>query len=331
MEDRKFKQYFATVLVVLLSIFLIFVVYKFINGFFGAVLLYIILLPLYNFLIKHKFGKKNSALILVFIALFVIIGPLLFLLIVIANQLVGLLQNPELLAKLMLVSKDLFAKLMPFVGDNFLAEQVKNLTGFFAGLVIDVISNIGLFLMNLFIALFLLYFMLTNGHLIQKLEKILPFNKKNAHALVEKIKDVSFSTVIVGGVIALVQGGLLTISFLIFGISNAFLWGSFAAILSFFPIIGPPIIWVPVTIIQIVQGNYVAGIGIFIFGLFLSNIDNFLRPYLGNKISRIHPLITLIGIFAGVALFGLIGLFLGPLLLALSIQVLKMFKEEYVK
>ena len=110
MEDRKFKQYFATVLVVLLSIFLIFVVYKFINGFFGAVLLYIILLPLYNFLIKHKFGKKNSALILVFIALFVIIGPLLFLLIVIANQLVGLLQNPELLAKLMLVSKDLFAK-----------------------------------------------------------------------------------------------------------------------------------------------------------------------------------------------------------------------------
>lgn len=173
--------------------------------------------------------------------------------------------------------------------------------------------------------------MLINGPLLNKFEKILPFNKKNARALVQKIKDVSYSTVLVGGIVALLQGTLLTISFLIFGIPNAFLWGFFATVLSFLPVVGPPIIWVPAVVVKIIESDYVAGIGILIFGLILSNVDNFIRPYLGNKISSVHPLVTLIGIFAGVSMFGLMGLFIGPLFLALAILVLKMFKEEYIK
>ena len=118
-------------------------------------------------------------------------------------------------------------------------------------------------------------------------------------------------------------------SFLIFGIQGAFLWGFVTAILSFFPVIGPPFVWIPAAVIQFFQGDYRAGGGILIFGLILSNIDNLIRPYLAEKISKIHPLVSLVGIFVGVLSFGVMGIFIGPLLLALTILILRMFEEEY--
>jgi predicted PurR-regulated permease PerM len=172
--------------------------------------------------------------------------------------------------------------------------------------------------------------MLMQKSLFKKIQKIIPFNKKHSKELVEKLKDISFSTLFVGGIIALIQGGLITTAFLIFGIPGPFLWGFITAILSFLPIIGPSIIWIPASIIQFSQGDYWIGGGVLIFGVVLSNIDNFIRPYLGKSIGKIKPLATFIGIFIGLPLFGFMGIFAGPLLIAFSILVLKMFKKEYI-
>jgi len=135
---------------------------------------------------------------------------------------------------------------------------------------------------------------------------------------------------VVSGIIAVIQGGLITIAFLIFGIKGAFFWGFVSAVLSFFPIIGPIIVWVPASIIEFASNNVKAGVGILIFGIIISSIDNFIRPFLQKKIGRMHPLTTLIGIFIGVPLLGLIGIIIGPLIISYAILTLKMFKEEYI-
>ncbi|MBD3252494.1 AI-2E family transporter [Candidatus Pacearchaeota archaeon] len=331
MKEKKFRQYSAIILVIILSLFLLYVVYKFSNGFFGALLLYVILLPVYKFLVNKKINKKIAATITVLISFFVIIIPLLFVLFIIGNQIFNFLRNPLLIESMIISSSEFLTRVSPHLNEVFLSRQINSLTNSAASLFLDIATNVGVFIINLFIALFLLYFMLVKSPLLDKVQKFIPFNKKNTKKLIKNLKDISYGTVLVGGIIAIVQGGLLTIAFLIFDIKGAFLWGFIAAILSFLPIIGPPIIWVPASLIQFFQRDYIAGTGILILGIFLSNIDNLIRPYLGDKISRIHPLITLIGIFVGVPVFGLIGIFVGPLLISYSLLIIRMFREEYIK
>jgi predicted PurR-regulated permease PerM len=329
MNKEKFKFYFATAIVLILLVFLLYTIYTFANGFFGGLLLYVILLPLYNLMIKKEWNKKFSAGMVVFIGLFVIIIPLLFLLGVVGNELFSVFQDPNIISKTSETISKAITKILPGLNKEVIAQQLSGFGDLTSSLFLNIATNIGNFIINLVLALFLLFFMLIQGPIYDKIKEILPFNKKNSNELVNKLKDISHSTLFVGIIIALIQGGLLTISFLIFGIKGAFLWGFVTAIASFLPLIGPGLIWIPASIIQFFQGNYLAGGGVIIFGLILGSIDNLIRPYLSKKISRIHPLVTFIGVFVGVLFFGVIGIFVGPLLLALTILILRMFKEEY--
>jgi len=96
------------------------------------------------------------------------------------------------------------------------------------------------------------------------------------------------------------------------------------------PLIGPPLIWIPAVIIKFLEGDYFSAGGILFFGIIISTSDNFIRPYLQRKIGRVHPLVSLIGFFIGIPLFGLFGIIIGPLLISYVILTIKMFKEEYV-
>ncbi len=335
MNEKKFKQYFATVLVVLLIFFLLYAVYKFVNGFFGALLLYVVLFPFYNFLINRNWNKKVAAGIVIFVALFVITIPLILVLGLVGNEIFQIFKDPNVIENTSTLISGNLATIFPAVSEAVLAEKFtefsESVGTVITSLFFNIVASTGTVILNIAIAFFLFYFMLIQGPLYAKLRKIIPFNDAHSRELVEKLKDISKSTVIVGGIIALIQGGLLTIAFLLFGIKGAFLWGFVTAIVSFLPVIGPPVVWIPAVAIQFFQGNYWVGVGLLIFGLFLSNIDNFLRPYLGNSIGKVHPLTTLLGMFVGIPLFGLIGIFVGPLLIAFLILVLKFYKEEYIE
>ena len=330
MKKEDFREVFAAAIVLGLLSFLLFGAYKFANGFFGGILLYIVLLPVYTFL-RKRFSKNVSAGIVILLALFAIIVPLLAILGIVGTQLFGLIQNKELLVNISSAVSDTISGIFPSLGNSIIHDQLVNLGGFTSSLFLNTVVNVGNFLINLSIALFILYYLIIQEDLFFKLKKILPFNEKHAQEIVNNLKNVSYSVVFVSGIIAVVQGSLLALTFLIFGINNAFLWGFVAAVLSFLPIVGPPIVWLPAAAIQFFQGNYKIALGVFISGLIISNIDNFLRPVLGRKISNVHPLTTILGIFIGIMFFGMIGIFVGPLLVSLSVLVLRMFKEEYYR
>ena len=330
MRESEFKKHFATALFVFFILFILLTVYTFINGFFGALLLYIMLFPFHNYMLKKKVNKTLSAWIVVFTAIFIIIIPLSLVLGIIGNEVYQILKNPEILSGISESISSSIMEIIPGLSIEAFDEQLENIAGTIGSIILGTFSNIGYFMINLFIALFMLYFMLKQDNLFYKIRAILPFNRHNSRELVDKIKNISYSTVFVGGIIALIQGSLMTIIFLFFGIEGAFLWGFITAILSFLPIVGPPFVWVPAALIQFFGGNLWVAIGITIAGLFISNIDNFLRPVLGQRIGKIHPIETFIGLFIGIYLFGIIGVFIGPLLLATSVLVFKMYKEEYI-
>src|SRR5665647_2353736 len=187
-------------------------------------------------------------------------------------------------------------------------------------------QSIGLLLMY-----FLLYYLLTgeDSAFARKVYVAVPFNEENTATLMDEFSKIVRTTITSSGAVALVQGAILTITFLMFDIQGAILWGFIATILSSVPVFGSTLVWVPATIIQLLQGDYAAGIAILIAGLFASVIDNFLRPVIQKKVGEIHPFLSLLGIIIGVSLFGLIGIVIGPLLLSYFLLTVEMFSKEY--
>ncbi len=129
-------------------------------------------------------------------------------------------------------------------------------------------------------------------------------------------------------IIQAVVGG---IGFLIAGVPGAILWTAVMAILALLPVVGAFLVWIPAGIYLLVSGEIGWGIFLLLWGaLVVSNVDNFVRPKLIGDRSGIHPLFVLVGVLGGVAAFGFIGLFLGPVLVGVTVSVLKVWEEEYL-
>src|SRR5690606_17096982 len=142
-------------------------------------------------------------------------------------------------------------------------------------------------------------------------------------------KNITYSNIIGQTIIAIVQGGCLALGFVIFGVEDPLFWGVICAILSFIPLLGPPLIFVPAALILLSHGNSWQGIGLLIWGFGLViNIDNVLRLVIAKKVGDIHPLITVVGVIIGLPLFGIMGLVYGPLLLAYFLIAVKIYKAN---
>ena len=183
----------------------------------------------------------------------------------------------------------------------------------------------------LFLLFFLLYYLILYYEDIKRfIMKHLPFTRKNNLIIVERFKEITYSTMIGTFFIALIQGGLIAINFYLLGIPNALFWGSVAMIISFIPIIGTPIIWGPASAILIISGATGKGITLIIVGILISSVDNILRPIINQRYGRVHPLVSIVGLYIGILQFGIVGIFIGPLLIAYSILFTKLYIEEYL-
>ena len=332
MKFDNLKSVLAIAAVIALVVLLLRAMYPFIQGFFGALILFVLFNPLYSFFVKKGINKKVAAILVIIISIVLVLIPLGILLAIIAKQLINIAQDPVIIEQSMEFLSSLVGRFFPGVGISTIIENnINQIVSYLNSFAVMAISEAGTLVINLIIMYFTFYYLLTQREKAAKAKKIIPFNKKNSEILIQKFRDMTYSTVIVSGMIALLQATLLAVSFLIFGIESWLFWGFIAAILSFIPVIGPPFIWAPASIYMYVKGDYIAGTGILIFGLILSNIDNFIRPYLQEKVGKIHPLVTLIGIFIGIPLFGILGIIIGPLIIAYLILTLKMVKEEYLK
>ena len=120
------------------------------------------------------------------------------------------------------------------------------------------------------------------------------------------------------------------IGFAITLLPNALFWGLVTVFASLLPILGSSLVWVPGTAALLLGGRPGAALVLGLIGfVFASNIDNVLRPVVNRRVSRIHPLVTLVGAFAGVRAFGLIGVLLGPLLISFFLSALAIYHDEY--
>lgn len=341
--EKNVKMALALLIIIVLTVVIGYAILPYLNYFFGAFILYIIFEPLYhNIVRKTPINRQIASVLVIIISIFVVLVPLYFLLNTIIGEIQQLLLNQAsiiasiqsggqsltvYLLKLNVPIEDLQSTLEQKLMD--IGSQTFNYTSKF---ILGSIQSLSEQAIGLFIMYFLLYYLLVEeeSDFVHKIYAAVPFNAENTVTLVEEFRRIVRTTLISTGAIALLQGALLTITFLIFNIRGAFLWGALAAIFSFLPVLGAPLIWVPAAIIQLLLKDYTAGIAIMAVGIFISVIDNFLRPVIQNRVGELHPLLSLLGIVIGVPLFGLLGIVIGPLLLSYFILTVKMFSKEYL-
>lgn len=157
--------------------------------------------------------------------------------------------------------------------------------------------------------------------------KYAPFRQQQALEFALELRDTTYSNVLGQGLISLVQGTLVGIGFVIFGISDAIFWGTIAGFVSFLPVVGSPIVFVPAAIIQLMNGHSASGWGLLLWGfIIVTNIDNVIRFSIAKRMANTHPVITVIGVVIGVPVFGILGIVFGPLLLSYFILTVKIFE-----
>ena len=330
-DERSIRMVIALLFIIVLGLVLSYSLLPYVNAFFGAFILFAIFRPLYVFLHERlKIKQSISALIVISITLVIVVIPSYFLITTIIGEIQKVLENTDFIIYYI---RSIDALLPQFDIEQSINEQISAIGEFISRLLLSAIQEVGRQMIIFIIMYFLLYYLFVceEGALMDAMYTIAPFNEKNVDILVEDFRSVVNASLIATGVIALFQGVVLTISFLVFGVEGAFLWGFIAAILTFLPLIGAPIIWMPAAVVKIAQQDVFAGVGILVLGFLASNVDNFLRPMIQQKIGEIHPLISILGIFIGISLFGIIGIVVGPLLLTYFVLTLRMFYEEFLE
>jgi len=341
--EKSVKMVLALLVIILLTLVVAYATFPYINYIFGAFILFVIFRSLYQFLInKLKIQKQFAAVFVIIISIFVVLIPFYFLLSIIIGEIQQLLLDRAAIVTSIQAGGQFFSYFLTrlYIPTETIQTQIEarvmdvasEAVNYTSLLILGSIQSLSRQSIGLLIMYFLLYYLFTeeDSVFVHRVYCAIPFNDQNTRALLDEFRVIVRTTLIASGAISIFQGAVLTLVFLFFDIQGAFLWGAIAAILSFLPVVGAPLVWIPAAIFQIFQRDYTAGIVILVAGGLISIIDYFLRPIIQKKVGEIHPFLSLLGIVIGVSLFGLIGIVIGPLLLSYFVLTIEMFSKEYL-
>lgn len=165
------------------------------------------------------------------------------------------------------------------------------------------------------------------------LERLLPLHPRHTRALVAEFRDVGRRAFVGSVTTAIVQGVLAGIGFVIFGVPQPVTWAALLAVLSFVPVIGVPLVWVPAAVWLLTTGHLARAILLTAWCLVLvmAMNDYVIRPRLvgrGGDGAGAHPLLMLVGLLGGISVFGIAGVIVGPVIVALFVAAARIYERE---
>jgi predicted PurR-regulated permease PerM len=199
-----------------------------------------------------------------------------------------------------------------------------------AGMLSAVLTHTAMFFFDLLITVFaLFYFFREGGKILDGIRGVLPFEEEHAEKIIKGAEKLIRATVSTSLVIAAVQGVLCGIGFALVGISAAVFWGAGMAFCSLLPILGSAVIWLPATVWLLATGHWGKAIVLVaICAGLTTGVDSLLRPMLLSGHARLNALLVFVSVLGGVAVFGVIGLVLGPILVAMAVGVVNAYAES---
>ncbi len=173
----------------------------------------------------------------------------------------------------------------------------------------------------------LYYFLIDGEKIFSTVKELIPATEKEKERIFERISSI-LKGVLYGNILTgILQGLLALIIYLILGIPQNLIWAFLTVVASFIPVLGTSLIWGPLVVYLLIGGYYIKALVLFIYSLLLiSQIDNIIKPILIGGRTKIHSLLIFFAVLGGLAKFGLLGLFLGPVILGLFLSIVEIYR-----
>lgn len=328
-EPRVIRQFFVLGLIIFIAILIMRYMMPYLSGVLGAITIYVLLKQPMARLTEKNWHPDLAAALLMLFSFFCILIPVGGLILMLGSKVGKVVNNSErVVSALQQQLKDLETRFNYDLSSHIDSDA-------FSSWVSDSLQNVASSTFEVFIALvvmyFLLYYMLTNRKKLgESLYEYIPIGKDNLRIIGKDIKAMVRANALGIPMVAIAQGLVSLIGFMVFNIDSPFFWAGMVAIGSMIPFVGALLGTVPAFILTLSAGHAFQAWGILIYGLVIvGSTDNFIRLYVLRRLDNVHPLITLIGVIVGVPLFGFIGLIFGPLLISLFLVIVRIYKKEY--
>ena len=330
-SGTKVKQAYFLLAITILACVLAYMLRDYISSFLGAATIYILFRsPFYYLTERRKWSKALAAILLMLLSVVMLILPLGLLSIMLSSKAQYMVQH---YAEFLQIVKGWNTVISSRFGLDLLSDAtIGKVTAagadFIPGLLSATVSSMA----QLAVLYFLLYFMMVDGRIIERwIIDNSPFNKENTAILSRELKVQTQSNAIGIPILIVIQAVISAIGYWIFGMDEPLFWGVVTGFASMLPIVGPAVLWLPVSIYLYFTGAHAHAIGLAVYSaLLLVNVEHAVRFTLLKKIGNTHPLITFFGLMIGLSLFGFLGLIFGPLLISYFIILLGIYQREYL-
>ena len=305
-----------------------------------AIVLVIVFHPIHKRLASKTRRRGLSAFLSCALVVLLVVLPLCLLGIAVTKELTQVVPNLRTDSARLLNAQTLLGNIPSWLSahlgidiarsQDFLIEQLRRSGEFLLGLSWNLLGNIaGTFVKGFFVLFTMYYLFRDTDNIIERLPDVLPMSAEQSEALISRTREVVNASVYGVVAIASLQGILGGLAFWIVGVPSPILWAVLMAFVCMIPVAGSFFVWLPLALYLMVEGHWIKGIGLIVWGaLVVSTVDNFLRPRLIRNQTKLHELFIFFSVLGGIGLFGLIGIVLGPVVLALTLGLLQSFKVQ---
>ncbi|MBS3099224.1 AI-2E family transporter [Candidatus Pacearchaeota archaeon] len=330
-NDKDVKRVMIVILIALVAVLSFIVIKPVLMAALGGLVLAYIFYPVYKWLLDKVKYKDLAASIVTIIVLAIILVPLWYLAPVIVQEVFGVFQTSQNFDSTGIL-------LRAFPDSPQLANQaslaINNAIGKISSLIVNTfigfLLNGAVIALHLFLVAFVFYFTLRDAPELKKfMTGLSPLHEKQEQQLVKQFKDITQSLLYGNIIVGIVQGIIAGLALWIFGIPNAFVLTLVALILGVIPLIGPGLIYIPATFYLLIAKTPSIAISYLIFNLLaVTAMENALRTHIVSRKSEVPQVIALLGMVGGLLIMGVMGLIIGPLVLAYFVTILRAYKES---
>ncbi|MDX9894734.1 MAG: AI-2E family transporter [Desulfofustis sp.] len=331
-------------LVLIISAVFLTMIHQFIMPLFMAGLFSAVLSPAHHWLTRKLGGNAHIASILTVVGMILLVlVPLSVLIGVVVAQAINVAQSITPFVQTLINEPTIlnrYIEKIPYIEQilpyrDVLIEKAGQLVGTVSSFLIDGLSSVANLTINavfgtIVMLYVMFYFLIMGDVLLGKMLYFLPLRDEDEQLLMRRFTSVTRATIKGTLIIGLLQGLICGLAFAVAGINGSVFWGTVMAAASIIPAFGTALVWVPALVILLLLGDFTGAIILGVLcGLVAGNLDNLIRPRLVGKDTEMHDLFVLFGTLGGIAMFGILGIIIGPIIAALFITIWELYGTAF--
>ncbi len=332
LTEKDIKRGSLILLLLALAVLAIMIVRPVFLAIFGGLILAFVFLSIYKFILRFVRSKNLAAGIVSIIVLLIIFVPLWFLLPLVIKQVFDLFQITQtldiggLISKILPSASETLVSQISLTAENALGKMTSSILNS----LVDFLVNFAVVALNLFLVAFVFFFALRDEDKLREFAAGLsPLNKNQEKNLVKQFKDMTNSIIFSNFLVGIMQGLIAGLGLYLFGVPNTLILTMVAVVLGILPMLGVGFVYVPVALYLLISQDVPTAVIFIIYNLvFVTGVESVIRTKLVSRKTQVSQVIVLIGMIGGTFVFGILGLLIGPLILAYFITFLKAYKEK---